>query len=58
MPTLERITFDSCIGLTDSGVAALAALPRLERLDLGGMPRVTAAVAGRFPPRVRVRHSL
>lgn len=58
MATLERITFDSCIGLTDRGVAALAALPRLERLDVGGMPHVTAAVAARFPPGVRVRHSI
>lgn len=58
VPTLERITFDTCTGLTDDGVAALAASPSLRQLNLGGMPRVTAEVAARFPAGVRVRYSV
>ena len=57
MPTLEEITLDTCVGLTDTGIAALAGLPRLRRLSLSGMPRVTREAAARFPGRVAVRFS-
>jgi hypothetical protein len=56
MPSLEEITFDSCAGLTNAGVAALARLPWLRELRVGGMPRVTGEVAAAFAPHVRVRH--
>jgi hypothetical protein len=54
MPSLEEITFDSCAGLTNEGIRHLARLPRLRRVSVGGMPRVTRDVAAAFPPGVRV----
>src|SRR5258707_15852751 len=36
MNSLERITFDVCHGLTNSGVARLARLPRLRELRVSG----------------------
>jgi hypothetical protein len=56
--SLEEVTFDSCSGLTNAGVAALARLPRLRELHVGGMPRVTAEVVAAFSPPVRVTHAL
>lgn len=53
MDSLERITFDTCHGLTDSGVVRLASLPRLRELRVSGR-RVTDALAAAFPPRVEV----
>ena len=58
MPSLEEITFDSCAGLTDAGITALARLPRLRELRVGGMPKVTSEVVAAFPPRVRVTHGV
>ena len=58
MQSLEEITFDSCAGLTNAGVTALARLTRLRELRVGGMPRVTADVVTAFPPGVRVVHAL
>jgi hypothetical protein len=56
MSSLEEIQFDSCAGLTNAGIAALARLPRLRELSVESMPRVTAEVVAAFPPHVRVRH--
>jgi Leucine Rich Repeat (LRR) protein len=56
MVTLEEITFDSCAGLTNAGIAALARLPRLRELRLSGMQDVTSDVAEAFPG-VRVSYS-
>jgi hypothetical protein len=56
--SLEKVTFDSCSGLTNQGVAALAALTRLSEVRLSGMPRVTRDVVGSFAEGVRVQHSL
>jgi Leucine Rich repeat len=53
--SLEEITFDSCAGLTNAGVAALARLPRLRRVSVSGMKNVTADVAAAFGPGVDVR---
>lgn len=58
MQSLEEITFDSCAGLTNAGVTALARLTRLRELRVGGMPRVTADVVTAFPPGVRVVHAV
>jgi hypothetical protein len=58
MDTLEEITFDTCAGLTNRGVAALARLPRLRELRVSGMPHVTSEVVAAFPARVAVSHSL
>ena len=53
MESLERITFDTCHGLTDAGVAALARLPLLKELRVSGRG-VTAGVRTLFPPSVAV----
>jgi hypothetical protein len=57
MDSLERVTFDSCARLTNSGVAALARLPRLRELRVSGRG-VTRAVTAAFPPSVEVSCSL
>jgi hypothetical protein len=58
MPSLEEITFSACAGLTNAGIRQLARLPRLRKLDLGGMPGVTSDVADDFPPLVRVSYNV
>jgi len=54
MDSLERITFDTCHGLTDTGVSRLARLPRLRELAVSGR-RITSDVRSAFPARVEVR---
>lgn len=54
MPSLERVTFDGCHGLTDAGVAALGAPPRLRDVRVSGSG-VTPAVAAAFHAGTRVR---
>jgi hypothetical protein len=58
LSSLEEITFDSCAGLTNAGLAHLARLPRLRELRVESMPGVTADVAAPFGPHVRVRFAL
>ncbi len=58
MPSLEDVTFDTCAGLTNAGIAALARLPRLRQLRVSGMPRVTPDVSAAFAAHVRVSHSV
>ena len=53
MDSLERITFDTCHGLTNAGVARLARLPRLRELRVSG-GAITADIGAAFPPGVRV----
>ena len=53
MAALERITFDTCHGLTNAGIACLARLPALREVRVSG-GGITSAVSGAFPPRVRV----
>lgn len=57
MPSLEGIELWHCTGLTNAGVAALAGLPRLQKLTLDGLPNVTRDVLGAFPPGVRVTYT-
>jgi hypothetical protein len=57
MDSLERVTFDSCAALTNTGIAALARLPRLRELRISGQ-RITADVADAFPEGVKVHYSL
>ena len=57
MPSLEEVIFDTCAGLTNTGIAALARLPRLRELRVSGMPNVTGDVVARFPGNVRVSYS-
>lgn len=53
---LEEITFDSCAGLSNAGIAALARLPRLRELRVESMPNVTREVTSAFGSGVRVRY--
>ena len=55
MASLERITFDTCHGLTNAGVARLARLPALRELRVSGRG-VTSEVKAAFAPRVKVVH--
>ena len=55
--SLEDVSFSACAGLTDRGIAALARLPRLRHVDLGGMRNVTATVLTAFAPQVVVHLS-
>jgi hypothetical protein len=52
--TLERVELSEIEGISDVGLKALATLPRLRELSLGGSPRVTRAGVAQFPARVRV----
>jgi hypothetical protein len=58
MDSLEEVTLDTCVGVTEAGIARLARLPRLRELSVGGMRRVTPEVARFFRPEVRVKHYL
>ena len=53
MGSLERITFDTCHGLTNAGIARLARLPKLRELRISGRG-VTPEVRHAFPPGVEV----
>lgn len=53
MDSLERITFDTCHGLTNAGVARLARLPKLRELRVSGRG-VTPDLRAAFPSRVEV----
>jgi hypothetical protein len=53
MDSLERVTFDTCHGLTDAGVAKLARLPNLRELRVSGR-QITSAVGRPFSPSVKV----
>lgn len=55
--SLEKVTFSDCHGLTNTGIATLARLPRLRELHVSGMPQVTSDVVAAFPSRIRVEHS-
>ena len=57
MASLEEVEFDSCAGLTNAGIAALARLPRLRALQVSGMPKVTREVTAAFADPVSVRYS-
>ena len=56
MSSLERLEFSDCAGITDAGVARLAALPRLRQISLGGAPRVSRDGIAVFPAGVRVSY--
>ncbi|HYT66607.1 MAG TPA: hypothetical protein VEL51_09330 [Vicinamibacterales bacterium] len=53
MESLERVTFDTCHGVTNAGLARLARLPRLRELRASGRG-VTPDVDALFSSRVRV----
>jgi RNA polymerase sigma factor (sigma-70 family) len=57
MPSLERIAFYGCAGVTNEGVVALAGLPRLREVEISG-PQISPACAAAFPASVRVEISI
>jgi hypothetical protein len=57
MESLERLEFWQFAGITDAGVAQLAALPRLREISLDGLPGVTREAIAMFPAHVRVNNS-
>ena len=57
MDSLERITLDGCAGVTNTGLAHLARLPRLRELRVSG-PQITPEIVSDFPSRVRVHYSV
>jgi hypothetical protein len=54
LDSLERVVFDTCVGVTTNGVRALARLPSLREVSVGGMPLVTRDITTAFRPGVRV----
>jgi hypothetical protein len=56
MPSLEKLEFWQTAGISDSGLAALAKLPRLREISIGGAPRVTRQGLAMFPVGVRVEY--
>jgi hypothetical protein len=54
MPSLEKIEFWECGGITNAGVVLLAGLPRLIALTVGGSPNVNRKGMAVFPRAVRV----
>jgi hypothetical protein len=56
MESVEEVTFDTCAGLTNRGVVALARLPKLRKVAVSGMAGVTRDVATAFGPQVSVRY--
>jgi hypothetical protein len=57
MESLEHLEFWQCMALTDAGVARLAALPRLERIEIYSSPKVSRNIAQLFRDAVRVHYS-
>jgi hypothetical protein len=55
MPSLEAIGLHGCRGVTSTGLALLAGLPRLRELQLN-LPHVTRDGLPQFPSRVRIRY--
>jgi hypothetical protein len=54
MASLEELEFWETAGITNAGIAALARLPRLKRLEVGSTLRVTRDAFAPFPPTVRI----
>jgi ankyrin repeat protein len=55
--SLEKVEFSACAGLSNTGIAALARLPRLKEVLLDSMPKVTHEIVAAFPAHVRVDYS-
>ena len=58
MDSLEAVELFETKSVTDAGLVYLAKLPRLKRVELGGLPHVTHAGTRVFPARVEVSYSL
>ena len=56
MKSLESIEFFDCAGISNSGVALLADLPRLREITVGRSPKVTREGMLVFPATVRANY--
>jgi hypothetical protein len=54
MRALEELEFWETAGITNAGIAALARLPLLRRIEVGGTLHVTHSAFAAFPPGVRI----
>jgi hypothetical protein len=53
----ENLEFWQCMAITDGGVAHLAALPRLQRIEIHNSPKVSRNITQLFRETVRVHYS-
>ena len=58
MPSLEKLEFWNCSGITNTGVAGLAALPSLREISVDGCRQVSPDALAAFPAHVRTTHSV
>ncbi len=58
MPSLDKLEFWNCAGITDAGVVRLAALPALREISVDGCRQVTPQAVAVFPAHVRARYSV
>jgi hypothetical protein len=56
MRALEELEFWETAGITNAGIAALARLPVLRRLEVGGTLHVTRDAFAAFPPSVHIEY--
>ena len=57
MVSLENIELWQCAGLTDTGLAYLAGLPKLREIRLHGLSNVTRKATAMFPLQVQIKYS-
>ena len=57
MRSLESVELLRTDAVTDTGVRALASLPRLRELSIEGLPRVSREATAAFPPHVRISYA-
>lgn len=58
MRSIESLEFWNCAGITNAGVALLAALPALREISVDGCRQVTGDALAALPAHVRARHSV
>jgi hypothetical protein len=58
MRSLEKLEFWNCGGITNAGVALLAALPALREISVDGCRQVTPEAIAVFPAHVRAQYSV
>jgi hypothetical protein len=54
MTSLEEIELSACAGISDAGLAHIAALPRLKKVSVDASARITRAAIAVFPAGVHV----
>jgi hypothetical protein len=57
MASIENLEFWQCMSLTDAGVAHLARLPNLRKLEVHSSPNVSREIRELFGDTVLVRYS-